>query len=336
MGDVERGLIAGFPDPDRRLTGAGLQSSDVRSRPLAVVPPAVALALILAACGGGGDGAGTTARPETAAATRAADVTQTQQASCSNSGLKTVEGGVLRMPSGAQPGATPLLVVVVPGGDGDSDDRLTIGGAAGREGVAVLYPTSPGSGFWQLNDAFGTSDVTAVSALLERQLAGGCFDEDRVSITGVSNGAGFAARMGCELPTRFAAVVPVSAGYRALDPCPGNARASFLAIHGTADTVTPFNGKKPDRKGNVPRYTARWAKRDGCAATPRASTPRRLVTRFTYRGCDSGLRVELLRLSGTDHGWPGAGPPLPDRNPSRLSATREVLRFIRAARRPDA
>ena len=118
-----------------------------------------------------------------------------------------------------------------------------------------------------------------------------------------------------------------------MDPCPPSARASFLAIHGTADTVVPFNGKKPDRKGNVPRFTARWARRDGCDATPRQSTPRRLVTRFTYGGCDGARRVQLLRLSGTDHGWPGAGPPLPDHNPSGVSATTEVLRFVRGARR---
>jgi poly(3-hydroxybutyrate) depolymerase len=53
-----------------------------------------------------------------------------------------------------------------------------------------------------------------------------------------------------------------------------------------------------------------------------------------YRGCDAGLRVERLRLSGTDHGWPGAGPPLPDHNPSGVSATRELLRFVAGARRP--
>ena len=72
--------------------------------------------------------------------------------------------------------------------------------------------------------------------------------------------------MACALPDRFAAVVPVAAGYRALDPCPAAAHASFLAIHGSADTVVPYNGKRPDRAGSVPRYTARWARRDGCAA----------------------------------------------------------------------
>jgi polyhydroxybutyrate depolymerase len=253
--------------------------------------------------------------------------------SCPPAGRSDVDGGHLRMPAGARPGATPLIVVMVPGGDGDRSDRLGVAAAATRQGFAVVYPTSD-DGFWSLNRVQGTADVDAVSGLLERTLAGGCFDPKRIAITGVSNGAGFAARMACELPDRFAAVVPVAAGYRALDPCPATARASFLDIHGTADTVVPYNGKRPDRAGSVPRYTARWARRDGCDGRPAQTAPRRLVTRVRYTGCDAGLRVERLRLSGTDHGWPGAGPPLPNDNPSGLSATRELLRFVAAARHP--
>ena len=252
---------------------------------------------------------------------------------CAPAGRSDVGGGHLRMPAGARPGTTALIVVVVPGGDGDSADRLGVGAAATRAGFAVLYPTSD-DGFWSLNRAQGTADVDDVSGLLDRVVAGGCFDEKRIAITGVSNGAGFAARMACAQPDRFAAVVPVAGGYRALDPCPAGARASFLAIHGSADTVVPYNGKRPDRAGSVPRYTARWARRDGCAGSPRTTAPRPRVTRVRYRDCDDGLRVELLRLAGTDHGWPGAGPPLPDHNPSGVSATRELLRFVADARRP--
>jgi polyhydroxybutyrate depolymerase len=282
-----------------------------------VIAPRTAVLVALAAvvgCGGGH---------------RAADP-HPAQASCPPAGRSELDGGFLQMPAGARPGATPLIVVVVPGGRGDPSDRLGVTKAGTRAGFAVLYPTSDDT-FWALNRRQGAADVDAVSALLDKASASGCFDTRRVSITGVSNGAGFAARMGCELPGRFAAVVPVAAGYRALDPCPANARASFLDIHGTADTVVPYNGKRPDRAGSVPRYTARWARRDGCEES-RASTPHTLVTRFTYRGCDDGLRVERLRLSGTDHGWPGAGPPLPDHNPSGVSATRELLRFISVAR----
>jgi polyhydroxybutyrate depolymerase len=280
--------------------------------------------LAVAGCGGGG-------HPRAAADPQPAQA-DPPSPSCPQAGRSDIDGGHLRMPSAGKPGATPLIVVIVPGGHGDRSDRLGVGAAAARQGFAVLYPTSDDT-FWALNHEQGDADVDAVKGLLDRTLAGGCFDEDRVAINGVSNGAGFAARLACELPDRFAAVVPVAAGYRALDPCPATARMSFLDIHGTADTVVPYNGKKPDRAGSVPRYTAGWARRDGCAGSPVQTTPRRLVTRVRYRGCDAGLRVERLRLSGTDHGWPGAGPPLPDHNPSGLSATRELLRFLATAHR---
>jgi poly(3-hydroxybutyrate) depolymerase len=85
----------------------------------------------------------------------------------------------------------------------------------------------------------------------------------------------------------------------------------------------------------VPRYTARRAQRNGCDGRPRIARPRARVVRLVYRGCAAGLHVELLRLSGSDHGWPGAGPPRPAHNPSGVNATSELLRFVAGARRPS-
>jgi polyhydroxybutyrate depolymerase len=247
--------------------------------------------------------------------------------------LTTVPNGQLRMPYGAKPGATRLLVAVMSGGDGDADDYLKLGSEANYQGIAVLYPTGRAGPIWQISDWFGSSDVTLVSDLLDRVLATGCFDPNRVSITGVSNGAGFATRMACKEPTRFAAVVAVAAGYRALDPCPGT-RASFLAIHGSADIVVPYNGRPPDYKGNVPRYTQDWARRDGCSTSSWSYRPRHDVTRYVFANCASGMRVQIMLLHGTDHGWPGAPPPFPNHNPSGVDGSLEVLRFVRGATRP--
>jgi polyhydroxybutyrate depolymerase len=258
---------------------------------------------------------------------------QAPQPVCPPEGLTRVSDGQLRMPPAAKPGGTRLLVAVMSGGDGDADDYLKLGATANREGIAVLYPTGRAGSIWQIAASFGSSDVKLVSDVLDRVLATGCFDPNRISITGVSNGAGFATRMACKLPDRFAAVVAVAAGYRALDPCP-TTRASFLAIHGSADTVVPFNGRPPDYKGNVERYTADWARRDGCSTTAWSYRPRRDVTRFVFGGCASGMRVRILLLAGTDHGWPGASPPFPSRNPSGVDGNLEVLRFVRHAVRP--
>jgi polyhydroxybutyrate depolymerase len=259
---------------------------------------------------------------------------QAAQPACPPAGLTIIDHGQLRMPAGAKPGATRLLVAVMSGGDGDADDYLKLSATANREGIAVLYPTGRAGSIWQISKSFGSSDAQVVVDLLDRVLAGGCFDPNRISITGVSNGAGFAARMACTLPARFAAVVAVSAGYRALDPCPG-VRASFLAIHGSADQIVPFNGRPPDYKGNVLRYTTDWARRDGCSTTPSSYRARHDVTHFVFPGCPSGLRVEVMRLEGTDHGWPGATPPFPSRNPSGVNANLEVVRFVRHAVRPS-
>jgi polyhydroxybutyrate depolymerase len=257
-------------------------------------------------------------------------------ATCPPAGDIKLDGGHLRMPQGAKPGATRLLVAIMSGNDGDADDNLKLAGAANTEGIAVLYPTSRAGSIWQLNDARGTTDVQGVTALLDRTQASGCFDPKRISIVGLSNGGGFAVRMACKLPGRFAAVVAVAAGYRALDACPPATRASFLAIHGTADTIVPFNGKKPDRKGNVPNYVAGWAHRDGCPNPPSTTYPHAYVQRIVYRNCPDGIRVEVLRLTGTDHGWPGAAPPWPQHNPSGVNASLEALRFVRHATLPGA
>lgn len=256
---------------------------------------------------------------------------QAAPATCPPAGFSRLDGGHIQMPGGATPGATRLLLAIMSGSDGDADDNLRLAATANAQGVAVLYPTVRAGSIWELNDAMGTADVASVTALLQQALATGCFDPSRISVVGLSNGAGFATRMACKLPGRFAAVVAVAGGYRALDPCPANERASFLAIHGSADQIVPFNGKKPDRKGNVLNYAADWARRDGCPGAPVTMHPHPLVSRIEYRGCPDGMRVEVLRLQGTDHGWPGAAPPWPKHNPSGVSASLEVLRYIRHA-----
>ena len=96
--------------------------------------------------------------------------------SCAPAGLTIVRNGQLRMPPGAKPGSTGLLVAVMSGGDGDADDYLKLGATANREGIAVLYPTGRAGSMWQIAQRFGSTDVELVIDLLDRVLASGCFD----------------------------------------------------------------------------------------------------------------------------------------------------------------
>ncbi|MEA2310991.1 MAG: polyhydroxybutyrate depolymerase [Solirubrobacteraceae bacterium] len=201
--------------------------------------------------------------------------------------------------------------------------------SADRHGFAVLYPTAGSSRrFWSLNRAAQPDDVKALRELLPQAERLACADKRRIFATGVSNGGGFAARVGCEMADTFAAVAPVAGGYSSLDPCPASTRMSVLEIHGSADRVTPYEGRGADRAGDVSTFVAGWAKRDDCDGRPQITHPARYVTWVSHMHCAPGLKVERVRLEGTDHGWPGAKPPWPKHHPAGVLAREMVWDFF--------
>jgi polyhydroxybutyrate depolymerase len=231
------------------------------------------------------------------------------------------------------------LVLAFHGAGGDGRGMANYSGlskTADEYGFAVLYPSAGSTiHFWSLNTAMKPNDVESIEALLPQALQAACGDRKRVYATGVSNGGGFAARLGCEMADQIAAVAPVAGGYRALDPCPDGRRTSVLEIHGTSDNVVPYQGKPPDFKGAVSGFLAGWVRRDGCDAGATHTRPDEGVDRFAHTHCAAGYAVEHLRLAGTDHGWPGASPPFPRHNPSQLEANEEVWRFFARHRLPN-
>src|SRR6201992_3599828 len=174
---------------------------------------------------------------------------------------------LLHVPKNATP---PLaLVIAFHGAGGDGPGMAGYSGlsdTADAKGFAVLYPTAANSThFWSLNASMPGDDVTKLKALLPQAEQAACADPFKIYATGVSNGGGFAARVGCEMAGTIAAIAPVAGGYKALDPCPKTQQVSVLEIHGTADHVVPYGGAPPDYKGAVAGFLAGWLTRDGCA-----------------------------------------------------------------------
>jgi polyhydroxybutyrate depolymerase len=245
-------------------------------------------------------------------------------------GDRMLGDALLHVPKHAK---APLpLVLAFHGAGGDGPGMAGYSGlsdTADRYGFAVLYPTAGSSRhFWSLNASMHPDDVARIRTLLPLAMQASCADSTRIYATGVSNGGGFAARLGCELAGTIAAVAPVAGGYRALDACQDGRRTSVLEIHGTSDHVVPYNGRPPDYKGAVSGFLAGWVRRDGCDPKATHTRQEKGVVRFVHPHCDAGLAVEHLRLAGTDHGWPGASPPFPRHNPSQLEANEEVWRFF--------
>jgi polyhydroxybutyrate depolymerase len=222
-----------------------------------------------------------------------------------------------------------LLAFHGAGGDGRFMAEYSgLSALADKEHFAVVYPTAGGRRhFWTLNsrDPTKPADVAFISSLLDDLPHRACVDMRRVYATGVSNGGGFTARLGCELSWRLAAIAPVAGGYRSLDACDAAQPVSVLEIHGTADTVVPYDGKPPDFAGSVPRFLEGWAARDDCTVdvAPVFVAPR--TERFDWRSCANGTEVLHYRLSGVGHTWPGSR----DSSTAPIAAGRTIWRFFR-------
>ena len=213
---------------------------------------------------------------------------------------------------------------------------------ADEHGFLVAYPAGTGAGprAWFMEGRATPSrmpDVVFVSQLIDALEASYNIDPARIYADGFSNGGGMAFALSCTLADRIAAVGMVSAA-RSLDWtwCPAHRPVPSIAFHGTADPLVPFDGGRtpagPDVFPSVRSFTATWARRNGCAPRPVATTFARGVERLEYGSCRGDADVVLFTLEGGGHQWPG-GERLPEflLGPYRrdVDATSEMWAFFR-------
>ena len=247
--------------------------------------------------------------------------------------VKLLSGGtsrtaILHLPAAAAGHALPLLIALHgSGGTGAKFERDTgFSGLADRDGFAVLYPSAAGHE-WDISQS--DRDVDFISSLLDRVEQLACINPQRVYATGVSNGGGMAARLGCELSDRIAGIAPVAGGYRSLPACHPDRPVSVLEIHGTADTTVPYSGSGPQHAGAVLPYVFGWASRDGCQPQTSGHQIAPHTVRYMWQGCRGGATVEHLRIYGGKHGMPDAdGAEISSGGTYTISGADQVWRFL--------
>jgi polyhydroxybutyrate depolymerase len=87
-------------------------------------------------------------------------------------------------------------------------------------------------------------DVAFVDHLLDELEDTLCIDLERVYATGISNGAMFVHRLGCDMGERFAAIAPVAGTLaRGFTCAPGaSPSTSIMQLHGDHDALVPADG----------------------------------------------------------------------------------------------
>jgi polyhydroxybutyrate depolymerase len=194
---------------------------------------------------------------------------------------------------------------------------------ADEAGFVVVYPNGTGPNestlFWNVGAfprrraAEERDDVGFVRALLDDLATVVNVDAKRVFACGMSNGGMMSHRLGVELSDRIAAIAPVAGTLALADPKPGRAMP-VLQIHGTEDTFVPWDGRDGVSFGWKFRGVAEtldfWIEHNGCdrepvvTAMPDRADDGLTCERHVYRSAQ-GADVELIRIAGGGHTWPG-------------------------------
>ncbi len=229
------------------------------------------------------------------------------------------------------PVAMPLVVDVHGYQEGAKIHAAMSGMGAYGDAHGFVTATPNGLGavpHWDTN--LGSADLKFIGDVVDDVERSLCIDTRRVYATGLSQGAFMSSAIACEYADRFAAVAPVAGITANIKGCQPARPVPIITFHGTADRFVAYDGglgpaaldlPAPDGSGrklrdvpgvlnaarspSVPEQLAAWAKRNGCTLTLHTRTIAGDVTLLSYP-CPKGREVELYRVTGGGHSWPGS------------------------------
>jgi polyhydroxybutyrate depolymerase len=241
----------------------------------------------------------------------------------------------VHVPPGYRKGRPAPLLVLLHGYSSNAaavDDYFRLQPVLDERGVLYGVPNGTpdraGDRFWNATDACcdlydsGVDDSGYLQDVIQQAEDRYTVDGRRIFVVGHSNGGFMAYRMACDHSDTVAAIVSV-AGAMYDDPrkCSAAQPVSVLQVHGSGDTVVPYQGGTINGvKLPSAMTTARdWATFNGCALSPTnagrldvatdANTPpgssplRGAETRVLtfHQNCKAGSEVQLWTVEGAGH-----------------------------------
>lgn len=201
---------------------------------------------------------------------------------------------VVFVPDSAGPGSP--LILNFHGFGGQAEQHLLTADLrtlAEEEGVVLAYPQGSdldGSSHWNAalpsaDNKSSAEDLDFARALVDNIYTEHGIDRDRVYAAGYSNGAMFAYSLACYGEGLVTAVVAVSGAFlNAGEDCSPAQPLPLLLLHGTADSVIPYEGDGETLA--VSETLDFWAAHNGLS-NPEESN-----------AMDGNTRIETLRYTG--------------------------------------
>lgn len=204
----------------------------------------------------------------------------------------------------------------------------------------VVHPdgsTMFGQHFWNYGSVLGSTvdDVGFLEALIDTISATYSINSSRIYCAGMSNGSFMAYYLACQ-SSRFAAIGTVTGSMSVgmYDECVPAHPIPVLHIHGTDDTTNPYAGTST-MKG-IDDTNLFWVDLNGCNPTPAViaipdvnTSDNASAVRYLYTGGTNGHTVELIKVTGGGHTWPGSPVSGSSGNTCMdFDASKEIWRFF--------
>jgi polyhydroxybutyrate depolymerase len=185
----------------------------------------------------------------------------------------------------------------------------------------------------------GVDDLGFLSALIDTIKKKYNIDLNRVFSTGMSNGGFMSYELACFLSNRFAAIASVSGSMIAshYNACNAQHPTPVMEIHGTTDPVVSYPGNGGIVASiHIDTLVHHWVVYDHASLTPvitqlpnTNTTDGCTVEHQVYSNGRQGSSVELYKVIGGGHSWPGAPVNTTNGNTNRdFSASKEIWRFF--------
>lgn len=209
---------------------------------------------------------------------------------------------------------------------------------ADTAGFILVHPNGTldqsGTRFWNVIGLSPVDDLGFLMALIDTVSAQYNIDPERVYSTGMSNGGYMSYELACFRSERITAIASVTGAMiiPRFNACSAAHPTPVMQIHGTEDPTVPYGGSSTSV--GIDALVNYWASFNNCSPSPSITQVPDIdpndgctVEHRVYTGGDGGSSVELYKVLGGGHTWPGAIFPIGVTNQD-INASKEIWRFF--------
>jgi polyhydroxybutyrate depolymerase len=252
------------------------------------------------------------------------------------------------------------IVIVLHGGGGTGqgmEELLTLGkwnSLADKNGFAVVYPDGIQK---RWNDGRedihsyahnqNIDDVGFISSIIDQLSNEISIDQQRIYVTGISNGGMMSYRLACQLSHKIAAIAAVTASMSETFSYKPSVPVSILIINGTDDPLVPYHGgtiqfmrRTHGKVLSTADTFSFWKKHNKCSSNRlRVDRFNKIdgdgtqVKREIYENCKKNTAVILYTIEGGGHTWPKGFQYLPEgfigKTSQEIDATSTIWDFFK-------